>query len=68
MMLFRKNSPSKEMNKKQKQAVEIFFKAMNDNKEVLEIVDGEFVVKKKGKGTDETPNKTPKNDNNSFML
>ena len=52
MMLFRKNSPSKEMNKDQKQALDAFFKAMNDNKEVLEIVNGEFVVKKKESGKD----------------
>lgn len=30
-----------------RQNIVFFFKAMNDNKEVLEIVDGEFVVKKK---------------------
>ena len=50
--VFRVSSPSKAMNQKQKQAVDVFLKAMNENKEVLEIVDGEFVVKKKESGKD----------------
>ena len=50
--VFRVSSPSKAINQKQKQAVDVFLKAMNENKQVLEIVNGEFVVKKKESGKD----------------